>query len=202
MEITLQSGLPEEHRPAAARLYWEAFGGKLGRVMGPEPRALAYLDRVMRSDHVITAMAGDQLVGLAGFKTPSGAFASGNWRDMRMVYGRMGALWRLALLGALQSEVDNDRFLIDGICVGRAHRGQGIGRALIEALCDEAARRGYPAIRLEVIDSNVRARSLYEQVGFRTIKHDELGLLRHAFGFSSAATMVREIASARTIAGP
>ena len=97
MEITLQSGLPEEHRPAAARLYWEAFGGKLGRVMGPEPRALAYLDRVMRSDHVITALAGDQLVGLAGFKTPSGALASGNWRDMRMVYGRMGALWRLAL---------------------------------------------------------------------------------------------------------
>lgn len=202
MAIMLQAGLPLRHRAAAARLYWEAFGGKLGRVMGPEPRALAYLDRVMRGDHVITAVDGDELVGLAGFKTPTGAFAGGSWRDMRLVYGRSGALWRLALLSALQSEVDNDRFLIDGICVARAHRGQGIGGTLIEALCDEAARRGYPAIRLEVIDTNIRARSLYERLGFRTIKHDELGLLRHAFGFSSAATMVRDIASARTIAGP
>jgi ribosomal protein S18 acetylase RimI-like enzyme len=200
MDVTLQPGLPDEHRPAAARLYWEAFGGKLGRVMGPESRALAYLDRVMRRDHVITAMAGNQLVGLAGFKTPTGAFAGGSWRDMRRVYGRSGALWRLALLAALQSEVDNDRFLVDGICVARSHRGQGIGGALIEALCDEAARRGYPAIRLEVIDTNIRARSLYERLGFRTIKHDDLGLLRHAFGFSSAATMVRDIASGRASA--
>ena len=191
MEITLQSGLPEEHRPAAARLYWEAFGGKLGRVMGPEPRALAYLDRVMRSDHVITAMAGDQLVGLAGFKTPSGAFASGNWRDMRMVYGRMGALWRLALLGALQSEVDNDRFLIDGIAVTRDARGGGIGTALLGALCDEGCARGYASIRLEVIDSNWRAKALYEREGFTALHTEKLGLLRHLFGFESATTMVR-----------
>ena len=193
MEITLQSGLPEEHRPAAARLYWEAFGGKLGRVMGPEPRALAYLDRVMRSDHVITAMAGDQLVGLAGFKTPSGAFASGNWRDMRMVYGRMGALWRLALLGALQSEVDNDRFLIDGLCVAREVRSLGIGTALLDAACDQARARGYSAIRLDVVDTNWRARQLYERNGFRVVRTSPLGLLRHAFGFKAALTMVRAV---------
>lgn len=195
MTITLRLGLPDQHRDAAARLYWEAFGGKLGRVMGPKRLALAYLHRVMRADHVIIAEHAGRLVGLAGFKSPRGAFADGGWDDLRAIYGRFGAIWRLALLAALTREVDNRRFLVDGICVTRDHRGQGIGEALVEALCSEARQRGYAAIRLEVIDTNVRARALYERLGFRTVKRDELGLLRHAFGFSSAATMVRELAA-------
>ncbi len=39
--VTLQTGLPEHLRAEAARLYWQAFGGKLGLVMGPEARAPA-----------------------------------------------------------------------------------------------------------------------------------------------------------------
>lgn len=193
MTIALRLGLPEHHRDAAARIYWDAFGGKLGRVMGPRLRALTYLRRVMRADHVIIAEDTGRLVGLAGFKTPRGSFADGGWADLCAVYGRWGAVWRLALLAALTREVDNGRFLVDGICVARDHRGQGIGEALVEALCTEATRRGYAAIRLEVIDTNVRARTLYERLGFRVVKRDELGLLRHAFGFSSAATMVRDL---------
>ena len=194
MTISLSLGLPDHQRDIAARIYWDAFGGKLGRVMGPKALALAYLRRVMRADHVIVAEDAGQLVGLAGFKTPRGSFADGEWSDLCAIYGRFGALWRLALLTALTREVDNGRFLVDGICVARDHRGQGIGEALVEALCSEATRRGYAAIRLEVIDTNVRARTLYERLGFRVIKRDELGLLRHAFGFSSAATMVRDLA--------
>lgn len=200
MRISL--GLDPQHREAAARLYWEAFGGKLGRVMGPEPRALAYLQRIIRGDHVISASSGGRLLGLAGFKTPQGGFADGDWGDLRASYGLPGAAWRLALLTAITREVDNDRFLIDGICVTRSARGQGIGAALIRALGAEAARRGYGALRLEVVDNNLRARALYERMGFRVIKHESLGPLRHAFGFASAATMVCDLPPAATGAGP
>ena len=191
MRLTL--GLEECHRPAAARLYWEAFGGKLGRVMGPDARALSYLERIIRPDHVITATAEGQLLGLAGFKTPKGAFADGSWRDLRAGYGLPGAAWRLALLAAISREVDNDRFLIDGICVAAPVRGHGIGTALIKALSAEARHRGYPALRLEVVDTNLRARALYERLGFRRLKHETLGPLRHAFGFSGATTMVLDL---------
>ncbi|WP_151718272.1 GNAT family N-acetyltransferase [Gemmobacter serpentinus] len=189
----LQPGLPEALRSEAARLYWQAFGGKLGRVMGPDARALAYLERIIRPDHVIVAMHGGRLLGLAGFKSPQGAFADGSWSDLRAIYGWFGAAWRLALLMALMREVDNERFLIDGICVAEGARGRGIGRALIEALCAEARARGYAALRLEVIDSNPRARALYERIGFRVIKQERLGILRYAFGFDAAATMVLDL---------
>ena len=37
------------------------FGGKLGRVMGPEAKALAYLERVIQADHVIIALEGEAM---------------------------------------------------------------------------------------------------------------------------------------------
>ena len=189
--MRIRLGLPETHRAAAVSLYWQAFGGKLGRILGPEPRALIFLSRVMRADHCLYAEddAG-RLLGLAGFKSPAGSFAGGLPQDLRAVYGWFGAAWRLALLRLLQTDVDNDRFLIDGICVAREWRGQGVGSALIAALIAEGRSRGYAAIRLDVVDSNFRARALYERLGFAPWRSETLGLLRHVFGFTRATTMV------------
>jgi len=195
MRFKLNPGLPPTLRREAAALYWQAFGGKLGRVMGPDQRALDYLARVIREDHCIAALDADSgaLLGLAGFKTPDGAFADGSPADMRAVYGVTGASWRAGLIRLLQNEVDNERFLIDSICVAPFGRGHGIGTALVEALCAEGTRRGYPAVRLDVVASNRRARALYERLGFEKTGTARLGLLRHVFGFSAATAMVRPL---------
>ncbi|WP_230426432.1 hypothetical protein [Paragemmobacter aquarius] len=70
-------GLPEAYRTAAAALYWQAFGGKLGRVLGPDRLALAYVERVIRPDQCICAMGDGGLTGLIGFKSDAGSFAGG-----------------------------------------------------------------------------------------------------------------------------
>ncbi|EEW24823.1 GNAT family N-acetyltransferase [Rhodobacter ferrooxidans] len=194
MNVQIQHGLPLHLRKDAAVIYWQAFGEKLGRVMGPPPRALAFLDRVIRADHCIAALdAKGTLLGIAGFKTPYGAFADGDPQDLRAVYGRFGAGWRGGVLRLLQSEVDNLRFLVDGICVAPEARGHGIGTLLIDALCDEGRSRGYGAIRLDVIDSNQRARALYERLGFEATGTATIGPLRHVFGFAAATTMVKAL---------
>jgi ribosomal protein S18 acetylase RimI-like enzyme len=195
MSVTVQRGLPRDLRPAAAALYWQAFGGKLGGVLGPDDRALTFLNRVIRADHAIVALDDNgALLGLAGFKTPQGAFAGGAFADLRAVYGLPGAIWRGSLLRLLGREVENSRFLMDGICVAREARGQGVGSRLVEAICDEARARGYAEVRLDVIDTNWRARALYERLGFSAAGIEHLGPLRHVFGFSSATKMVRRIA--------
>lgn len=194
MTFTLQIGLPDHLRKDAARLYWLAFGGKLGRVLGPDHKALALLDMVMRNDHVIVALsADDALLGLVGFKSPDGAFAGGGFADLRHIFGLPGASWRAAILWLLERDLDNDRFLMDGICVSEAARGQGVGTALLDAICAEGRKRGYPAVRLDVIDVNPRARALYERQGFVPTRTSQLGMLRWVFGFSAATTMVRSL---------
>lgn len=194
--VTVQKGLPAALRWRGARLYWEAFGAKLGHVLGPEDRALAFFDRVMRGDHCVIALdTSGALLGLAGFKTVEGSFAGGTWADLRAVYGQLGGLWRGASLWALSREVDNDRFLMDGLCVTTSARGQGVGTALVQAISDEAQERGYPSVRLDVVDTNVRARQLYEREGFVATRTQRLGLLRYLFGFTATITMVRPLRS-------
>lgn len=194
MGVTIYRGLHSSLRPQAARLYWEAFGGKLGRVLGPDERALRFFQRVIRGDLCFAAVdSGGELVGIAGYKTPAGSFAGGSWQDLTEVYGRWGGRWRGSVLWALGREVDNDRFLIDGICVAPARRSRGIGSMLLAALYQEAAERGYGAVRLDVVQNNLRARALYERQGFRAVRTEELGPLRFLFGFASSTVMVRSL---------
>jgi ribosomal protein S18 acetylase RimI-like enzyme len=174
MGVTIFRGLHPQLRPQAARLYWEAFGGKLGRVLGPDERALRFFERVIRGDLCFSA-------------------AGGSWDDLTDVYGRLGGRWRGGVLWTLGREVDNDRFLIDGICVGKAHRGKGVGSRLLAALYREAEERGYGAVRLDVVQDNWRARALYERQGFQAVRTEELGVLRFLFGFASSTTMVRPL---------
>lgn len=193
-DFTLHHGLPPALRGAAAQLYWLAFGSKLSRIMGPEPRALTYLGLAMQADHIIAAVStqGD-LIGIAGFKSPLGAMADGDLADLGAAYGPVGAAWRLMCLRILRSETDNERFLVDGISVRPDAQGQGVGSALIAALCDVGRTRGYREIRLEVITDNPRARALYERHGFCAIKTEPLGPLRHVFGFSAVTTMIKPL---------
>lgn len=183
---------PADHDMVAA-LYWQAFGAKLGRVMGPDAKALAFITAVLRPDHAICAYDGDALLGVAGFKTHEGALVGGGLRDLAQVYGWAGALWRGGLLALLERDVENERFVMDGIFVAPHARGRGVGTALLHAIAAEARSRGYDQLRLDVIDSNPRARALYEREGFVAVGRDDLGLLRHVFGFASATTMVRDL---------
>jgi len=194
MTITCQLGLPDPLRAQAVALYWQAFGSKLGRVMGPTAKAHRFLARVLRAHHAIVALdAQGQLLGMAGFKTPAGSFAGGEIADIRAIYGSLGAAWRLPLLWMLSDDTPSDHFLLDGICVAPRARGLGIGSALMQAIEDQARQRGYGAVQLEVIDSNLRARALYQRLGYRATKTQTLGLLRYAFGFDAAITMVKPL---------
>ena len=192
MKIT--TGIPEANRAEVAALYWEAFGEKLGFVLGPKYRALIFITSVLRSDHGICAHdERGRLLGVAGFKTSQGALVGGDFKDLRRVYGWVGATIRILLLAVLERDVENERFLMDGIFVAPEARGQGVGTALIDAICEEARGRGYRQVRLDVIDTNPRARARYLHEGFEETGTHHLGLLRHIFGFSASTTMVRDV---------
>lgn len=192
MRYHLQHGLPESQRLAAAQLYWQAFGGKLGPVLGPEPQAVKFLTRVMRLDHCIAAMDDHgMLCGIAGYRSAKGNFAGGDAADLRAVYGRAGAAWRRRILAVLSD--DSEYFLLDGISVDRRLRSQGIGTEMILALCELGRSQGHKDISLDVIGSNFRAIALYRRLGFAEHHRKTIGFLRHIFGFDLVVTMVKRL---------
>ena len=127
-DITLTDTIPESGRRDAARLFWQAFQGKLGPLMTPDEKALAFLERVLDPTHGIAAVDGDgRVVGIAGFKTSTGALIGGELSDLQSVYGTFGGLWRGVLLSLLERPLADDVLLMDGISVDESAGGQGRG---------------------------------------------------------------------------
>ncbi|MFA8441020.1 GNAT family N-acetyltransferase [Yoonia sp.] len=192
MKITV--GIPPKDSEEAVALYWDAFGEKLGFTMGPKYQALTFVRSVLRPDHGICAHDDDgKLLGIAGFKTVHGSLVGGDFSDLRRVYGWISASIRMTLLALLEKDFENERFLMDGLFVAPEARGMGVGTALLDAVADEAKRRGYTQVRLDVVDTNPRAKALYHHVGFKEIKTVRIGPLKHIFGFSASTTMVRDV---------
>ena len=191
----IRRGFPEHLRVQAATLYFKAFSGKLGRILGTNGRGVDFLGRIFDPDFCFCAVSEDQehLLGIAGFKTAEGSLTGGRFSDLASVYGWLGALWRAPLLALLERDCDADQLLMDGIAVARAARGHGIGTALLCAVAEEAAQRNLATVRLDVIDTNPRARALYTRFGFAPIATENTGPLRHLFGFSASTNMQLDV---------
>ncbi len=188
--LTISNGFSDSESDTAAALFWQAFSGKLGLLMGPDPRALGFLCDVMNPDFAICARDfSGQLLGLAGFKTTQGALVGGGFGDLRRHYGLWGTLWRAPLLATLERDLEAGVLLMDGIFVAPAARVRGVGTALLESIKSRARTLGLASVRLDVIDTNPRARALYERQGFTAGPVMTTGLLRPLIGFKSATEM-------------
>lgn len=189
--IRICDGFPPDQRAQAARLFWEAFGPKLRLCLGPDAKALAYIERVLSPEHAIAAIGPDgALIGIAGFKTDRGAFVGGGLKDLQTVYGAIGGLARAMPLGLIDRPLEPGVLTMDGVMVSADARGLGVGTALLAAVKAKAAALGRAQVRLDVIDANPRARALYERQGFVAHESVNLGLLRFIFGFRRSTRMV------------
>ncbi len=190
----IEAGLRPEHLDLAVDGYWDAFSQKLLYPLGPKAKALKFLRIVIDADHAISAVSkGGDFLGVAGFKTNNGAFVGGTFQDMVHVYGGASSILRAGLVGILERSVEPGTLLMDGIFVKASARGLGVGSALLDAIQSHAEACNYDRIRLDVIDSNPRARALYERRGFKGTTQETLGLLKPVFGFSSALKMVKPL---------
>ncbi|WP_208353443.1 GNAT family N-acetyltransferase [Pseudaestuariivita rosea] len=190
----VENGFRSEHRQQIAEGYWRAFARKLRYPLGPEAKAVPFVKSVLDPTYAISAVSKDgSFLGAAGFKTPNGAFIVGRFDDLALVYGYFGAVLRGLTLQVLERECADGTLLMDGIFVKPEARGCGVGQALLQAIEARASSMGLHRVRLDVIDTNPRARALYERQGFTETSVTNMGPLRAIFGFSESTEMTKEI---------
>ncbi|MCB0208949.1 MAG: GNAT family N-acetyltransferase [Anaerolineae bacterium] len=63
---------------------------------------------------------------------------------------------------------------VDEFFIEAPARGQGLGRAVLDAIKIKAANQGIVALHLEVARTNRRAKALYTQLGFEAREHFHL----------------------------
>jgi ribosomal protein S18 acetylase RimI-like enzyme len=145
----------------------------------------------MDGRHAFTATVDGRLAGIAGYKDAAGSLLDIGPAAMTRIFGFFGGWARLLALSVFARPVEPGVLLMDGIVVDKMQRSGGIGTRLLDAVIGHAAAHGYHAVRLDVVDTNPRARSLYERAGFVPVDAQRTPYLRWLFGFSGVTTMHR-----------
>lgn len=196
MDLQLVAGIPDEFRDQAARIHQEAFGAKTMRVLGADERAHAFWRAVLTDDGNTLAIDGatGQVLALMGTTDQQHRPTAGQWAAARDTYGALSAAWRVPLLALLEHRPKPGELCIEFLAVAPEARGQGVGGVLLTFAQQLAKVRGRERVTLEVIDSNPRAKALYERSGFRVYTTRRLPPgTKWLFGFTAYDAMVRPV---------
>lgn len=132
----------ESDVPALGRLMWAAYEGT------PDERD-AGTGVASATEEIRLVYAGEH-----GPFLPEASFVAEE--DGRPVAAALVTLWRRVPLLAF-------------VFTAPTHTGRGLARSLIEAAMGALAERGHDRLSLAVTDDNVRARALYESMGFTEV---------------------------------
>jgi ribosomal protein S18 acetylase RimI-like enzyme len=70
------------------------------------------------------------------------------------------------IAGVIVLTVDDEGFLIDNVAVGTSHRGEGLGRALLEFAEAEARLMGFDSIHLYTHEKMTENLAIYSRIGY------------------------------------
>ncbi len=92
------------------------------------------------------------------------------------------------ITGVIVLRVTDEGFLIDNVAVHPAHRGRGLGRALLELAETEARRAGFDSVYLYTHEKMTENLALYSRIGY--VEYDR----RSKGGFFSLVYMRKRLA--------
>ena len=192
-QISYQIGIPEQFKPVAAELYDEAFGKKLSVAVKNDKDRKHLFKKGLTLKYAISAISDQEnpgLLGLAGFQTSEGSLTGGiTYRDLLSQLGFVKASWAAVIFSLYERKPKQGQLVMDGIAVHSKARGMGVGSQLLEEIREYAKQHGYNRVRLDVIDTNPKAKKLYERMGFKTVKTESFPYMKSLLGFSGATTM-------------
>lgn len=192
--ISCRLGIPEEQRSEAGRIVYAAFRRKLEPLLGAPQRVQPLLAQGFNLELALGAFAGERLVGVAGLHVGGEQLFGGRLRDYLRALGPLHGMYSyLALVLFDNGRCPPGEVRIAALAVDAAERGRGVGALLLAAVERYAAERGLRAIRLDVVDTNVGARQLYERVGFVAGRVQRLPFLGGWLGFSGVVEMVKPL---------
>jgi ribosomal protein S18 acetylase RimI-like enzyme len=194
--ITYTIGILQNYRTQTITLFDEAFGQKLSIAIPSQSKRRKLLHHYALLQYAIGAFDGDVLLGIAGFHSPNGSFLTDSNITLRGLIehlGFWGGLKAGIVLSLFERKPKDGELLLDAICVDAKARGQGIGSGLLNQIQHYAKYQGYKHIRLDVIDTNPKAKVLYQKMGFELERRESFAYLKNYFGFSGVDTMVYPI---------
>lgn len=190
MAIYIEKGWDETHSTLIAELYDDAFGSKFRLAIPHRKKRILVLSNSFQPEYSFIAYRDDKIVGLSGFNVTAGSLTGGiDAKELLKSLGLFRGLLACAVFSLFERHPKKRELVMDGIAVISECRGQGIGSLLLDQIITYAKNSKLESVRLDVIDTNPRARKLYESKGFIAVKTENYPYLKWLIGFSGSTTM-------------
>jgi ribosomal protein S18 acetylase RimI-like enzyme len=192
-EILITNKVNDEQFGQALEIYYNAFEQKIRPLFKPKEKAIRIYSHAIHPNRVYYALENRKAVGIIGLQYDDLDFLIYRFDFIKKQYSFFRGLYLYIILNITKMKLEEYTIRIDSIAVDDQCRGQGIGKILINKAIDIAKNRGFKEIILEVVNTNPRAKKLYEKMGFKEKKHKKFYFLTRSFGFSSFYVMSMKI---------
>jgi ribosomal protein S18 acetylase RimI-like enzyme len=192
-EIIITNKVNDKQFGQALEIYYNSFEQKIRPLLQPKEKAIRLSSHAINPNRIYYALKNGKAVGIIGLQYDDLDFLSYRFDFIRKYYSFFKSIYLYFILNIMKTKLDAYTIRIDSVAVDDQYRGQGIGKILINKVVEIAKNRGFKEIILEVVNTNPRAKKLYEKMGFKEKKHIKFYFLTRAFGFSSAYVMSMKV---------
>lgn len=188
-KIKITNKIDENQLNQAIDIYYLAFKKKIRLLIKSKEKALATYKRSLNTEKALFALMDEKVVGIAGLHYDNKNFMEINYKNLRKSFNPVSSYFINFIYRKYLPKLKNDVLRIDSLAVDKNVRGQGIGSILIKKVFELAKGKGFKEVILEVIDTNPKAKKLYERMGFKEKKFVNLHFTSRAAGFSGEFIM-------------
>lgn len=192
MAVELRFGVPENQKLKVASIIYDAFGSKFNKFYGNKNKVVEYISKSLRNDRTIISLKNGMTVGFVGLEHNKKSFIEPDLKQTFHIFGLASPVAILITkLFVLANKTKPQEMHLESIAVSKTERGKGIGSKLLQFVLNHARSKGFSQIKLEVVNTNPRARQLYESFGFEEVKVNKIPYpLSFLMGFENIIEMV------------
>jgi ribosomal protein S18 acetylase RimI-like enzyme len=189
LNIEITESINKNQRIRAIEILYYAFEQKIRALIKSKEKALAIYNKSLKNDQVFYALLDGNVVGLIGLQYKNRTFLEFKYRDLRKYFNPLQSYFIYKIYKLTSPKIKDDVLRIDSIAVDKSFRNLGIGTQLINKVFEFAKNKGFKKVILEVINTNPKAKGLYERIGFKEKKIVRYYFLTRSAGFSSEYIM-------------
>ena len=188
-KIKITNEINETQLNQAIEIYYFAFKQKIRPLIKSKEKAIAVYKKGLNYDRIFYAVIENNVVGLVGLYYEKKNFIDIEYSNLRKHFNPFRSFFIYSIYRLISSKIKEDVLRIDSLAVKESVRGLGIGSQLIDKVFQFAKSKGFNEVILEVVDTNPKAKKLYEKIGFKEKKLVKYYFLTRSAGFSSEYIM-------------
>ena len=174
MTVKLQWGVPEALHLIVATLIYDSFETKFRYTLCPRKKGISFIADSIQGEYGLVAIQESKVVGIGGARTDQGELLQIRFSTWIRTYHIQAIRSFFIGFPFWHERHISGTLTLTSLSVKEEARGQGIGTKIIKEFIHYGSANGFHTLNLEVVNSNPRAKALYDRLGFTTQKYTSI----------------------------